>query len=186
MYVKGESVFYYITVMNEQYEHPAIPSGDHVREGILKGMYRLRASEKKKAKGRAQLFGSGAILLEVIKAQEILESQFDVAADVWSVTSYQELYRDAHAAERWNRLHPGEKPRVPFVAQALQDVDGVLVAASDYLKALPDLIDRWMPRPLTSLGTDGFGRSEGRASLRDHFEVDARHIVVATLDALAR
>src|SRR5262245_14802069 len=161
MYVKGESVFYYITVMNEQYEHPAIPAGANVREGILKGMYRLRTSEKKKAKGRAQLFGSGAILLEVLKAQEVLESQYDVAADVWSITSYQELYRDAHEAERWNRLHPAEKPRVPFVTRSLEDAEGVLVAASDYVKALPDSIDRWMPRRLTSLGTDGFGRSEG-------------------------
>jgi pyruvate dehydrogenase E1 component len=186
MYVNGESIFYYITVMNEQYDHPAMPQGPDVREGILKGMYRLRASEKKKAKGRAQLFGSGAILLEVIKAQEMLESHYDVAADVWSVTSYQELYRDAHAAERWNRLHPGATQKVPYVTQCLENAEGVLVAASDYLKALPDSIDRWMPRRLTSLGTDGFGRSEGRAALRDHFEVDSNHIVVATLDALAR
>jgi pyruvate dehydrogenase E1 component len=186
MFVDGESIFYYITVMNEQYDHPPMPQGANVREGILKGMYRLRASEKKKAKARAQLFGSGAILLEVMKAQEMLESHHDVAADVWSITSYQELYRDAHAAERWNRLHPGAKQRVPYVTQCLEGAEGVLVAASDYLKALPDSIDRWMPRRLTSLGTDGFGRSEGRAALRDHFEVDAKHIVVATLDALAR
>ena len=186
MYVEGDSVFYYITVMNEQYDHPPMPSGKSVREGILKGMYRLRASEKKKAKARAQLFGSGAILLEVMKAQEMLESHYDVAADVWSITSYQELYRDAHAAERWNRLHPGETPRVPFVTRCLEDAEGVLVAASDYVKALPDSIDRWMPRVLTALGTDGFGRSEGRAALRDHFEVDAKHIVVATLNALAQ
>ena len=126
--------------------HPPMPDGKDVREGILKGMYRLRASEKKKAKARAQLLGSGAILNEVLKAQEILESQYDVAADVWSVTSYQELYRDGHAAERWNRLHPGEKPRVPYVTQCLDDAEGVLVAASDYVKALPDSIDRWMPR----------------------------------------
>jgi pyruvate dehydrogenase E1 component len=185
MYVDGDSVFYYITVMNEQYDHPPMPNGKDVREGILKGMYRLRASEKKKAKARAQLFGSGAILLEVMKAQEMLESHYDIAADVWSITSYQELYRDAHAAERWNRLHPGETPRVPYVTRCLEDTEGVLVAASDYVKALPDSIDRWMPRVLTALGTDGFGRSESRAALRDHFEVDARHIVVATLNALA-
>jgi pyruvate dehydrogenase E1 component len=186
MYVEGESIFYYITVMNEQYDHPPMPKGDTIREGILKGMYPLRTSEKKKAKARAQLFGSGAILLEVMKAQEMLDSNYDVAADVWSVTSYQELYREAHAAERWNRLHPGVKQRVPYVTQCLESAEGVLVAASDYLKALPDSIDRWMPRRLTSLGTDGFGRSEGRAALRDHFEVDAKHIVVATLDALAK
>jgi pyruvate dehydrogenase E1 component len=102
------------------------------------------------------------------------------------VTSYQELYREGHAVERWNRLHPSEKPRVPYVRQALAKTEGVIVAASDYMKVLPDSIDRWMPRTLTSLGTDGFGRSESRASLRDFFEVDAKHIVVATLDALAR
>ena len=127
------------------------------------------------------MFGSGAILPEVIKAQEILESKYDVGADVWSVTSYTELYRDGHACERWNMLHPGETPRVPYVAQCLKDAPGVFVAASDYVKALPDSIDRWLPRPLTALGTDGFGRSESRASLRDFFEVDYRYVVVATL-----
>ena len=149
-------------------------------------MYPLRRSGKKKAKARATLLGSGAILREVMQAQEMLESKYDVAADVWSVTSYQELYRDGHAAERWNRLHPGATPRVPYVTQCLGDAQGVIVAASDYVKALPDSIDRWMPTRLTSLGTDGFGRSEGRASLRDFFEVDARFVVVATLSALQR
>ena len=148
-------------------------------------MYRLRAAEKK---GRhvAQLLGSGAILLEVLKAQQILAERYDVAADVWSVTSYQELYRDGHAVERWNRLHPTEKPRVPYVTQALDKTGGVIVSASDYVKAMADSIDRWLPRPLVSLGTDGFGRSETRASLRDFFEVDAKHIVIATLSALMR
>ena len=115
----------------------------------------------------------------MLKAQQILEEKYDVAADVWSVTSYQELYRDGHAAERWNRLHPGETPRVPYVTQCLGETEGVIVAASDYVKAMPDSIDRWMPRRITSLGTDGFGRSEGRASLRDFFEVDAKYIVLA-------
>jgi pyruvate dehydrogenase E1 component len=183
MYKECESVFYYITVMNEQYDMPPMPDG--AREGILKGMYRFKAADKK-AKHRAQLLGSGAILLEVLKAQQILAEKYDVAADVWSVTSYQELYRQGHAAERWNRLHPAEKPRVPYVTHALGTTEGVIVAASDYMKALPDAIDRWMPRTLTSLGTDGFGRSESRASLRDFFEVDARHIVIATLNALKR
>jgi pyruvate dehydrogenase E1 component len=183
MYKEQESIFYYITVMNEQYEMAPMPEG--VRDGILKGMYRFRRSEKQ-AKHRAQLFGSGAILLEVIKAQQMLEERFDVAADVWSVTSYQELYRDGHAAERWNRLHPAAKPRVPYVTQCLADTEGVIIAASDYVKALPDAIDRWLPRQLTSLGTDGFGRSEDRPSLRDFFEVDAKFIVLATLNALMR
>ena len=116
----------------------------------------------------------------------MLEEQYGVAADVWSVTSYQELYREGHASERWNRLHPDQKPRVPYVTQCLDGTQGPIVAASDYVKALPDAIDRWMPRPLVSLGTDGFGRSENRAALRDFFEVDSRFVVLATLNALAR
>jgi pyruvate dehydrogenase E1 component len=170
--------------MNEEYEMPAMPTG--VREGILKGLYKFRATAKPKAKLRAQLLGSGAILPEVIKAQAILEEKYSVGADVWSVTSYGELYRDGHAKERWNMLHPGEAAKVPYVAEALADAPGVYIAASDYLKALPDAIDRWLPRRLVSLGTDGFGRSESRADLRNHFEVDARFVVVATLSALAR
>jgi pyruvate dehydrogenase E1 component len=185
MYRDGESIFYYITVMNEQYSMPSMPAGS--REGILKGLYLFRPSDRtKKAKRRAQLLGSGAILNEALKAQEILLRDYDVAADVWSVTSYQELYRDGHAVERWNRLHPGQPPRVPYVTECLGGAEGVFVAASDYVKALPDAIDRWMPRRLTSLGTDGFGRSEGRTSLRDFFEVDAKSITLATLCDLVR
>jgi pyruvate dehydrogenase E1 component len=184
MYVEQESIFYYLTVMNEQYAMPPMPEGVH--DGILKGMYRFRTTSKPKAKLRAQLFGSGAILPEVLKAQEILESKYDVGADVWSITSYTELYRDGHAAERWNMLHPGEPAHVPYVTQCLSEAPGVLVAASDYVKSLPDSIDRWLPRPLVALGTDGFGRSEGRASLREFFEVDYRYVILATLGALAR
>jgi pyruvate dehydrogenase E1 component len=184
MYVDQESVFYYLTVMNEQYAMPVMPEG--VRDGILKGLYRFRATGKPGAKLRAQLLGSGAILPEVIKAQEILESKYDVGADVWSVTSYGELYREGHACERWNILHPGATPKAPYVAQCLERAPGVLIAASDYVKALPDSIDRWLPRPLTTLGTDGFGRSESRAGLREFFEVDYRYVIVATLAALAR
>jgi pyruvate dehydrogenase E1 component len=125
-------------------------------------------------------------MFEVLKAQEILEQKYGVAADVWSVTSYKRLYRDGNDCERWNMLHPGEAPRVPFVTQCLRDAPGVFVAASDYMKVLPESIAQWMPRPLVALGTDGFGRSEGRPSLRDFFEVDAKHIVLATLTALAR
>ncbi len=184
MYVNGESIFYYLTVMNEQYAMPPMPEG--AADGILKGMYKFRATTLPKAKARAQLFGSGAILPEVVKAQELLESKYGVGADIWSVTSYGELYREGHACERWNMLHPGDTPRVPYVTTCLKDAPGVFVAASDYLKALPDAIDRWLPRPLVALGTDGFGRSEGRASLREFFEVDHRYVVVATLTALAR
>ncbi len=182
MYKDGENIFYYITVMNEQYAMPAMPTTpDNVEDGILNGMYRFRASTNKKSKLRAQLFGSGAILREALQAQEILETKFGVAADVWSVTSYKQLYVDGNETDRWNRLHPAENPRVPYVTRTLGDAPGVLVAASDYLKTLPNMIAKWLPRRLASLGTDGFGRSEGRASLRDFFEVDARFITLATL-----
>jgi pyruvate dehydrogenase E1 component len=181
MYQEQEHVFYYITVMNEQYEMPPMPEG--ARDGIVKGMYKLRAAENGKAKLRASLLGSGAILNEVLAAQKLLE-KYNVAADVWSVTSYQELYRDGHDCDRWNMLHPGEEPRVPYVTQCFKDTPGVFVAASDYLKVLPDSIDQWMPRRMRSLGTDGFGRSEDRKTLRDHFEVDARFVTLATLAEL--
>ena len=184
MYKDGENIFYYITVMNEPYAMPPMPAG--VEEGILKGMYKFRASENQKSKLRAQLFGSGAILREALKAQEILGEKYGVSADVWSVTSYKTLYTDGIDTERWNLLHSGEKSRVPYVTECLADSDGVLVAASDYLKALPNLISRWTPRRLASLGTDGFGRSESRAALRDFFEVDARFIALATLYELFR
>ncbi len=182
MYKDGENVFYYITVMNEPYAMPAMP-GD-VKDGILRGMYRFRPAANAKSKLRAQLFGSGAILNEALRAQEILETKYGVAADVWSVTSYKELYNDGSETERWNRLHPGEKARLPYVTKCLGDASGVLVAASDYLKTLPNMISKWMPRRLASLGTDGFGRSEGRTSLREFFEVDSRFITLATLHEL--
>jgi pyruvate dehydrogenase E1 component len=181
MYKEQEHVFYYITVMNEQYEMPPMPEG--ARDGIVKGMYLLRHAANK-AKMKANLLGSGAILNEVLAAQTMLE-KYGVAADVWSVTSYQELYRDGHACDRWNMLNPDQKPRVPYVSQCFKEAPGVFVAASDYLKVLPDSIDQWMPRRMRSLGTDGFGRSEDRASLRQHFEVDRRFIAVATLAELA-
>jgi pyruvate dehydrogenase E1 component len=182
MYKDGESIFYYITVMNENYAMPAMP-GD-VREGILKGMYRFRAAQNQESKLRAQLFGSGAILNEALKAQEILAEKYGVAADVWSVTSYKALYTDGIETDRWNRLHPAEKARVPYVTELLKHAPGVLVAATDYLKTLPNMVSQWLPRRMASLGTDGFGRSEGRASLRDFFEVDARFITLATLHEL--
>jgi pyruvate dehydrogenase E1 component len=182
MYADREDIFYYLTVMNEQYEHPLMPDG--AKDGILKGIYVCKPTSKPKAKLRAQLFGSGTILTEAIKAQQILEEQYNVGADVWSVTSYVNLYRDGHACERWNRLHPADKPKVPYVTQATKNAPGVFVAASDYLKVLPDAIDQWLPKKLHALGTDGFGRSDTRAALRDFFEVDARFIVLSTLHAL--
>ncbi len=186
MYVDQESIFYYLTVGNEPLPMPGMPEGKDVKEGILKGLYRFRTSTKKDSKLRAQLFGSGAIMYEVLKAQQILEEKYGVAADVWSVTSYKQLYRDGNDCDRWNMLHPGETPHVPFVTQSLKDAPGVLVAASDYMKVLPESIAQWLPRPLVALGTDGFGRSESRVALRDFFEVDAKHVVLATLTALAR
>jgi pyruvate dehydrogenase E1 component len=182
MYKEGESIFYYITVMNEPYAMPEMP-GD-VREGILKGMYRYRAASNPDSKLRAQLFGSGAILNEALRAQEILAEKYGVAADVWSVTSYKALYSDGIETDRWNRLHPGEKARVPYVTECLADAPGVLVAATDYLKTLPSMISQWVPRRMATLGTDGFGRSEGRASLRYFFEVDSRFIALAALNEL--
>jgi pyruvate dehydrogenase E1 component len=182
MYKEGESIFYYITVMNEPYAMPEMP-GD-VREGILKGMYKFRAATNGDSKLRAQLFGSGAILNEALRAQEILAEKYGVAADVWSVTSYKALYSEGIETDRWNRLHPGEKPRVPYVTECLADAPGVLVAATDYLKTLPSMISQWIPRRMATLGTDGFGRSEGRASLRDFFEVDSRFITLAALNEL--
>jgi pyruvate dehydrogenase E1 component len=185
MYIDQDSVFYYLTVTNEPLPMPEMPQGEGVREGILRGLYRFKASEKKDAKLKAQLFGSGAIMYEVLKAQQILEEKYNVAADVWSVTSYKRLYREANHCDRWNMLHPGQPPQVSFVSQCLKDATGVFVAASDNMKILPESIARWVPGPLVALGTDGFGRSESRASLRNFFEVDAKHIVLATLNALA-
>jgi pyruvate dehydrogenase E1 component len=183
MYKEQESIFYYLTVMNEQYEMPPMPAG--AGEGILKGMYRFQPAANPNAKLRAQLLGSGAILNEAVAAQKLLE-KYDVAADVWSVTSYQELYRDAHACERWNMLHPTDTPRVPYVARCLHNAPGVIVAASDYLKVLSGSLDRWLPHRVRQLGTDGFGRSDDRAGLRDFFEVDARFVTIATLAELAQ
>jgi pyruvate dehydrogenase E1 component len=181
MYKDGENIFYYITVMNEAYAMPPMPPDPGIKDGILKGMYKYRASENKKSKLRAQIFGSGAILREALKAQEILAEKYGVAADVWSVTSYKALYNDGINTERWNLLHPTEKPRVPYISECLSNAPGVLVAATDYLKALPNLVTKWAPRRMAALGTDGFGRSDGREALRNFFEVDSRFITLATL-----
>jgi pyruvate dehydrogenase E1 component len=184
MYEAGEDCFYYITMYNEDYAMPAMPEGEAVREGILRGIYKFKASESGPAK--AQLFGSGPILNEALKAQEILAEKYKIATDVWSVTSYNELRRDCLDAERFNRLHPAAKERVPFVVTALGDCAGPIIAASDYMKSLPDALSPWLGSRLVSLGTDGFGRSDNREHLRRHFEVDAASIVAATLSKLAR
>jgi pyruvate dehydrogenase E1 component len=183
MYTDGEDVFYYMTLYNQDYSQPAMPAG--VDDGILRGMYLYRSAVQQ-AKHRAQIFGSGVIMLQALRAQEILSQKYDVAADVWSLTSYQQLRDDALSCERWNRLHPGEPARVPYVTKALENSPGPVIAASDYLRSVPDMVSRWVGRPWTSLGTDGFGRSDTRESLRRFFEVDAEHIVVATLSALCQ
>jgi pyruvate dehydrogenase E1 component len=160
-----------------------MPTSPNVREGILRGLYRYQPS----AAGEAQvnLFGSGPILNEALKAQTILQDKYGVAADVWSVTSYTELRRDALAVDRWNRLHPSETPRKPYVVEAVGSLDLPIIAATDYMKIVADQITPWLPGKLTALGTDGFGRSENREHLRRHFEVDAASIAAAALSRLA-
>ncbi|MCL4455279.1 MAG: pyruvate dehydrogenase (acetyl-transferring), homodimeric type [Deinococcus sp.] len=186
MYKNGEDIFYYITVMNENYIQPAMPEPrGKVREGVLKGMYLLRKSGLKKPKGRVQLLGSGTILNEVVKAAALLEG-YGVAADIWSVTSYKSLYFDKIETLRYNRLNPTKPAKKPYVAECLEKTEGPIVAASDYLKALPELLSGHLDRPIQALGTDGFGRSETRENLRDFFEVDAKHVAVAALSALSR
>jgi pyruvate dehydrogenase E1 component len=183
MYQEREPVFYYITVQNEPYPQPDMPDG--VEAGILEGLYQFRAADKPEGRPRVHLFGSGAILREALRAQEILDDRFNVAADVWSVTSYNLLRRDALACERWNLLHPEKPPRVPYLRRVLADEPYPIVATSDYMKAVPDQIARWVPGGFHPLGTDGFGRSEARAELRDYFEVDHRYVVMAALQQLA-
>jgi pyruvate dehydrogenase E1 component len=184
MYEAGEDVFYYITLGNENYPMAAMPKG--AVEGILKGMYKLRPAAVKGRGTMVHLLGSGAILREAMRAQEILAERYEVAADVWSVTSYKELRRDALAVERWNRLHPTAKPKQSYVESLLGQEKGIFIAASDYMKSLPEMITRWVPGGLVPLGTDGFGRSENRVSLRRFFEVDAECIALAALDRLAQ
>jgi pyruvate dehydrogenase E1 component len=176
-----ESIFYYITCMNENYVHPPMPQG--VEQGILRGMYPISTGGK--GKTRVQLFGSGTILREVIAAAGMLQDDFGIPADVWSVTSYSELRREAIEIERWNTRHPQTPPRTSYVAECLAGRAGPFVAASDYMRIVADQIRQWVPGRYVVLGTDGFGRSDSRAALRDFFEVDRKAIVLAALNALA-
>jgi len=186
MYEKNEDCFYYITMYNEDYPMPAMPEG--VEEGILRGIYKFRAAANGEA--TVQLFGSGPILNEVLRAQEILAEKYQIAADVWSVTSYTELRREAIATERWNRLHPAQAAKKTHIETALEGANGPIIAASDYMKSLPDVLAPWLNENgkcrLVTLGTDGFGRSDNREHLRRHFEVNAESIAGATLSRLAR
>ena len=181
MYQEQESVFYYITVMNENYAHPAMPTG--AEQGILSGMYLLKTGGRGKV--RVTLFGSGTILREVLAAAELLESGYGVPADVYSVTSFSELRRSALAVQRWNMLHPSEPRQQTYIEQVLADREGPFIAATDYMKTVADQIRQWVPGPYTVLGTDGFGRSDSRAELRRFFEVDRHYVVVAALKALS-
>jgi pyruvate dehydrogenase E1 component len=183
MYQEQEDCFYYLTLYNENYAMPAMPEGLDPRD-VLRGIYRYKTAEKGKAK--VQLFGSGPILNEALRAQAILAEKYGVPADVWSVTSYNELRREALATERWNRLHPGEPERVPYIVEALKGAQGPIVAATDYMKVVPDQVAPWLNGRMETLGTDGFGRSDNREYLRKHFEINAESIATAALSRLAR
>lgn len=182
MYQENESVFYYITVLNENYSHPGLPEG--VEQGIIKGMYRLKKG-KKNTTLKVQLLGCGAILREVIAAGELLEDEFAVSADIWSVPSFTELHRDGMSVERYNLLHPEAEPKISYVAQCLNDTQGPIIAATDYLRLFAEQIRPYVPRRYMVLGTDGFGRSDTRKQLRHFFEVDRYYIAVAALYSLA-
>jgi pyruvate dehydrogenase E1 component len=182
MYQEGESCFYYLTVENDNYEHPPMPKG--VEEGIRRGIYQL--NKPKKGKPAIHLWGSGAILSETLKAQKILAENYQIAADVWSVTSYGELRRDAIEIDRWNRLHPSSRAKTCYIASEFSGDDLPIIAASDYMKVLPDGLAPWMSGRMTTLGTDGFGRSENREHLRRFFEVSGEAIAAAALSRLAR
>ncbi len=185
MYQEQEDVFYYITVMNENYAHPALPEG--AEEGIIRGMYQLPSPKTKlKNAPTVQLLGSGTILLEVIEAQKLLEKDHGVIANVWSCTSFNELRRDGISTERWNMLHPDEAPKQSYVSECLSNTDGPIIAATDYMRIFADQIRPYLPeKKYVVLGTDGFGRSDTREKLREFFEVDRRYVVVAALSALA-
>jgi len=179
MYEDDETLMYYLTLENENYTMPPMPRG--VEDGIIQGMYRLRTEEAVRPRAHVRLLGSGAILRDVLRAQRILSEQFRVSSDVWSVTSYTQLRRDAQDARRWNMLHPEEEPRQSYLEQQFADVEGPVVAASDYVRSVAEQIDPWVPGGLCALGTDGMGRSASRAELRRFFEVDAESIAVAAL-----
>jgi pyruvate dehydrogenase E1 component len=181
MYAEQQNIFYYITLMNENYAQPPLPAG--AEAGILSGGYLLQRGGRGKV--RATLLGSGTILRECLAAAKILENDYGVLADVLSITSFSELRREALECERWNLLHPAEPARVPYVHQLLEKHEGPMVAATDYVRTVPDQIRQWVPGRYVVLGTDGFGRSDSRAALRRHFEVDRNYIAVAALKALA-
>ena len=181
MFENNENIYYYITLQNEDYPMPPMPEG--ARDGVLRGIYKFKNAEKK-LKHHVQLFGSGSIMMQVLRAQALLAEKFDVSADVWGVTSYQQLRNDGMSCERHNRLNPEDEPQVPYLTKVLTGVEGPFIAASDYIKATADVVARFIPGRFVPLGTDGFGMSDTREALRRHFEVDAESIVVGALDGL--
>ena len=183
MFGANEDVLYYLALYNENYPQAAMPDG--AEKGILRGLYRFKEGPANR-KHAAQILGSGSMLPVALSAQQLLTDEFDVSAAVWSATSYQQLRADALEAERWNRLHPTEVGREAFVSKALGSHEGPVIAVTDSMRAVPDQIARWVDGPFLSLGTDGFGRSDTRENLRRFFEMDADHVVVATLASLAR
>ncbi|HEV7224975.1 MAG TPA: pyruvate dehydrogenase (acetyl-transferring), homodimeric type, partial [Pirellulales bacterium] len=183
MYEEGDNVMYYMTLYNENYKMPAMPAG--VEEGIVRGIYKLAAVDAGAKRPKVNLFGSGTILREVLRAQQILADRYKISSQAWSVTSYTELRRDAQSCDRWNMLHPGEKPRQAYLEQVLAGEEGPFIASSDYIRAIAEQVSPWVPGGLMALGTDGLGRSETREHLRRHFEVDAECITLATLRQLA-
>ncbi|MEK9823489.1 MAG: pyruvate dehydrogenase (acetyl-transferring), homodimeric type, partial [Gammaproteobacteria bacterium] len=184
MYVERRPCYYYITVMNENYAQPAMPQG--VEEGILKGMYLLQKNSTKSSKKVVQLIGSGTILRESLAAAELLKKDFGITADIWSVTSFNELRKEGLSTARWNMLHPEEAPQQSYVESCLEGTKGPVIAATDYMKSYADQVREFVPRTYTVLGTDGFGRSDTRANLRKFFEVDRYYIVVAALSSLVQ
>jgi pyruvate dehydrogenase E1 component len=182
MYEDGEQAMYYITLENENYVMPEMPAG--CEEGIIRGMYKVKSVDSKGP--RVQLFGSGPILREALRAADLLVEKYGVASDVWSVTSYTQLRRDAQECERWNMLNPGKTPRKSYLEEQLAGAEGPVIASSDYMRILAEQLNPWIPGGLMALGTDGMGRSESREALRRHFEVDAEFITLAALTQLAK
>jgi pyruvate dehydrogenase E1 component len=183
MYQEHENVFYYITVLNENYSQPELPKG--AEEGIVKGMYLLREGTPRKKKPKVQLLGCGSILREVIAGANLLEKDFGIATDIWSVPGINVLRRDGLAVQRWNMLHPGKKPRLSYIETCLKDRPGPVVAATDYMKLYADQLRPFIPCRYLVLGTDGYGRSDTRVQLRKHFEVNRYYVAVTALKALA-
>jgi pyruvate dehydrogenase E1 component len=186
MYQDNEDAIYYLTIENDNYVHPPMPEADGLKEGIIKGMYKYATADVERPRAWVQLLGSGAILRCVLDAQQLLAEKYGIASNVWSVTSYTQLSREAREVERYNRLHPAQPPQRSYLEEITDGADGPFIASSDYVRSVAEQISPWLPGGLYALGTDGFGRSETREALRRHFEVDAESIVIAALYRLSQ